>query len=206
MKKQELNYYDEFIKNVEIALQMSTILKEYSNEFDYDKSETNEIRVHKLENDADQNLHMILNYLIKDFLPPIEREDIVMLANKIDDVIDNIDEIVINLDILDVKKLREDFKDFTNLIYEICLKQKELMTKFKNINKYEEIEEMVVYINKLEEMGDRLYENAIRDLYRNENNAIEISKWHRIYDCLENCFDSCESVAVCVEEIMMKNS
>ena len=90
MKKQELNYYDEFIKNIEIAYQISNILKEYIDKFKTEDSEEIEQKVHKLENDADYNLHNLKNYLVKDFLPPIEREDIILLVNKIDDVIDNL--------------------------------------------------------------------------------------------------------------------
>jgi len=48
-------------------------------------------QVHQIENEADKNLHEIINYLIKDFLPPIEREDIITLSHRIDDVIDCID-------------------------------------------------------------------------------------------------------------------
>ena len=48
-------------------------------------------QVHQIENEADKNLHEIINYLIKDFLPPIEREDIITLSYRIDDVIDCID-------------------------------------------------------------------------------------------------------------------
>ena len=57
MKKQELNYYDEFIKNIEIAYQISNILKEYIDKFKTEDSEEIEQKVHKLENDADYNLH-----------------------------------------------------------------------------------------------------------------------------------------------------
>ena len=206
MKKEELNYYDEFVKNADIAVEMTAILKRYITNFDYNESEEIEREVHKLENDADKNLHNILNYLIKDFLPPIEREDIVMLANKIDDVIDNIDEIVIDLDILDISNLRDDFNEFIDLICEICLNIKNMLDKFKNTKKIEEVQQLVVHTNNLEERGDRLFENAIRNLYKYEKNPIEISKWYKIYECLENCFDSCECVANCVEEIIMKNA
>ena len=206
MRKKELNYYDEFIKNVEIAFEISSILDKYAEEFDYNMAKQIEESVHKLENDADLNLHNILNYLIKDFLPPIEREDIILLVNKIDDVVDSIDEIVINLNILDVNALREDFKEFTSLINKTCDIMKEMMVKFKNIKNYEEIKEKIVYINKLEESGDKLYEKAIKNLYKNEKDPIEISKWHTIYNSLENSFDTCEYVANCVEEIIMKNT
>lgn len=206
MKKRELNYFDEFIKNADVALEISEILKENVNHFDGNKSEKIEMQVHQLENEADKNLHEILNYLRKDFLPPIEREDIVMLSNRIDDVIDCIDEVVINLDIFNLTSLREDFKDFSDLIYQCCVELKQMIQKFKNIKEYEETKKIVININRLEELGDKLYQQAIRKLYQFEKNPIEVSAWTIIYESLENCFDACESVAVCVEEIILKNT
>ncbi len=206
MKNEGLNYYDEFIKNAEIALEMARILKEYTASFDYQKSIEIEEKVHKLENDADKNLHRTLNFLIKDFLPPFEREDIVMLANKMDDTIDEIDEIVIDLDILNVTTLRQDFPDFIELIYQTSLKLKDMMDSFKTAKKYEDVKSLIVDINAMEESGDRLYASAIRKLYQTEQNAIEISKWHTIYNNLESCVDMCEDIANCVDEILLKNS
>lgn len=206
MKKQELNYYNEFIKNIDICTQMATILKEYISNFNYGEANQTENYVHKLENDADINLHNILNYLIKDFLPPIDREDVVMLANKIDDLADSIDEIVINLDILNVVYLRHDINNFIDLICENCNNLKEIMQKFKTHKKYEEVKELIIHTNKLEETGDKLYQDAIRTLYQKEKNPVEILKWHTMYNSLENCIDLCESIANAVEEIIMKNA
>lgn len=206
MKKIELNYYDEFIKNADYALEISMILKDYIEHFDYNKSEQTENNVHQLENDADKNLHKILNYLITDFIPPIEREDIVALSHRIDDVIDSIDEVVINLDILNVIYLRNDFKAFADLIYQGCFDLKQMMLNFKNLKEYDETRKMVVSINKLEESGDKLYQQAIKNLYTSETNVIEIQKWHTIYNCVETCFDALENVANCVEEIILKNT
>ena len=205
MKKQELNYYDEFIKNIEIAYQISNILKEYIDKFKTEDSEEIEQKVHKLENDADYNLHNLKNYLVKDFLPPIDREDIIILVNKIDDVIDNLDEIVIDFNILNVTDLREDINDFIDLICKITIKLKDMMNYFKNMKKYDETKKIIIDINNLEEQGDKLFENAIKNLYNTQKDAIEILKWHKIYECIENSIDSCESVADCVEEVLMKN-
>ena len=206
MKNKELNYYDEFIKNVDICCEISNILKQHIENFQNEDAKETEEMVHKLENYADLNLHNIKNYLVKDFLPPIDREDIVLLVNKIDDVVDNLDEIIIDLNIFNVKVLREDFKEYTELINTTCLKLKEMMTNFKNSKKYEETKSMVIEINHLEEQGDRLFEKSIKKLYNNETNPIEVLKWHNIYECIENCMDSCEGVADYVEEILMKNA
>ena len=101
-KENKLDYFDKFIKNADIAVQISTILKKYIDNFDGSISKEIEEQVHKLENEADQNLHDTLDFLAKDFLPPIEREDIVLLTNKIDDTIDYLDEIAINFNILNI--------------------------------------------------------------------------------------------------------
>ncbi len=205
-KKDELNYFEQFLKNSNFALESTKILKDYIENFDYRKSREIEEKVHELENEADKNQHVVLNYLIKDFLPPIDREDIIMLCHKIDDVIDDIDELVINLNIFDVKSLREDTTEFIDLLLECCENVNELFIRFKNIKKFAEIKEVVIKINKLEEQGDILFQKAIRNLYKNSNDPIEIIIWTTLYNCMETCFDSCENVAECIEEIIMKNS
>lgn len=205
MKKKELNYYDEFIKNVDICCEISNIIQQYLNNFKNEDAKEIESIVHKLENDADLNLHNIKNYLIKDFLPPIEREDIVLLVNKIDDVVDNLDEIIIDLNIFNVNYLRDDFKEFVELICQMSIKLRDIMNSFKERKKYEQIINMIIEINGLEEQGDKLYENSIKNLYNTEHNPVEILKWHNIYTTLEEAIDSFESVADYIEEIIMKN-
>ena len=205
-KEPKYNYYDEFIKNADIVLEISSILKEYINNFNVDSSQEVEEKVHKLENDADKNLHKMLNFLVKDFLPPIDREDIVLLANKTDDIIDYLDEIVINLDILDIISVRDDFKECIEIINKLSIMLKGMFENFKNTKKYDEIHKMVVGINNIEEEGDKIYENAIRELFKNESNSVEILKWNTIYNSIENTIDAYESVANTVGEIALKNS
>ena len=204
MKKKELNYYDEFIKNVEICCEISNILKQHIDNFQNEDPKETEEMVHKLENDADLNLHNIKNYLVKDFLPPIDREDIILLSNKIDNAVDDLDEIIIDLNIYNINELRNDFKDFADLICQMSAKLREVMNNFKDKKKYDQTKALIIEINGLEEQGDRLYENAIKNLYNTEQNPIEILKWNNIYGTLEDAIDSFEGVADYVEEILMK--
>lgn len=204
MKKERLNYFDEFLRNISYAVESAYVLDEYINNFNSDISFEKEQIVHKLENDADYNLHNILNYLIKDFVPPFDREDIIMLVHDIDDLEDDIDEVVININILGVQKLRSDASKFTDLISKTALKLKELFLKFKETKKYDIIHKYVIEINESEEVGDKLYQDSMRNLFLNEKDPIEIIKWRKIYDCLENCMDSCEKIANSVDEIILK--
>ena len=139
LKEKNFNYYDEFIKNANIAIEISTILKKHAENYDINNSTEVEEKVHKLENDADKNLHETIDYLVKDFLPPIEREDIVLLVNKIDDIIDYLDEIAINFNILNIVVLRENFLEFMELFNKVSILLKEMLENFKDKKKHEEV-------------------------------------------------------------------
>ncbi len=204
MKKEKLNYFDEFIKNVEYSVLSSRILNEYIENFNSEISEEKEETVHRLENEADHNLHKVLNYLIKDFVPPFDREDIIMIAHAIDDLEDNIDEVVIDLDIFNIERIRDDSKEFTSLLKQACERIKEMFIIFKESKKYSDIHGLIVEINEIEDKGDKIYQQAIRNLFKNEKNAVEVIKWKNIYNCLENCLDASEEIANNLEEIVLK--
>lgn len=206
MKKEELNYFEKFKDNAKYAVDECVILKEFLENYNIENAEEYENKVHVLENEADKSQHVILNYLVKDFLPPIEREDIVLLAHKIDDLVDSIDEMVANLNILNVRNLREDIFDFVELLEESCRSTWEMLDYFQNMKKFTDIKNKIIEVNKFEEKGDRIFQTAMKELYSNSKDPIEVIVWTTIYNCLENCFDSCESIADCVEEILLKNS
>ena len=206
LKEKNCNYYDEFIKNANIAIEISTILKKHAENYDINNSTEVEEKVHKLENDADKNLHETIDYLVKDFLPPIEREDIVLLVNKIDDIIDYLDEIAINFNILNIVVLRDNFLEFMELFNKVSVLLKEMLENFKDKKKHEEVYKYLIEINNIEENGDRLYEKAIKSLFTTEKDPIEIIKWNTIYNTLENGIDSFESVANTIGEIVLKNT
>lgn len=205
-KKEEYNYFDEYIKGAEIALESSKMLKLAIENYDLNKLEEEITKVHKLENDADKLIHDMRNYLIKDFLPPIDREDIVILGHRLDDIEDYIDEVLINFNILNIEKIREEAHEFTELLIEATSAVKDAFINFKNFKKVEPIKEKVIAINVLEDKGDRLYEKAMKRLYKEEKDAIEIIKWTSIFDCFENAMDACEQVADEMADVIMKNS
>ena len=191
LKENRLDYYDEFIKNAEIAVEIVTEIKRYTENFNINTS---------------KEIHETLDFLAKDFLPPIEREDIVLLANRIDDIIDYLDEIAINFNILNVVSLRDDFKQFIETINKLSILLKEMLEKFRDKKNYGEIHKLIIEINNFEENGDKIYEKSIKSLFKNETNSIEILRWNTIYNSLENCIDSFENVANTVGEIILKNT
>jgi len=204
--KKDLDYFEEFSKGIAYISKAANILNEYVLKFDSEKSRQMEEEVHILENEADKIHHRISKYLIKDFLPPIEREDIISLTKRIDDIMDNIDDIFIRFDILDVRVLKPEICKLSALLLICTEKLTNMFTILSDKKKYDQVLNYIVEINDVEGRADTLYQEVIRELYKQETNPIEVIKWTTIYNRLEECFDSAEDVAECVRIIITKNS
>ena len=204
-KKNEFNYFEQFAKSANLAKIAIEELKKYIFNFNSDSTGIYMKQIHAIENQADNNLHELKTFLLRDFLPPIDREDIVATAHKIDDLVDSIDEIVINIDIFVITEITEDMKILINLLEKAVETTYNLVVIMNNLKNAKEIKEKVIEVNKLEEEADRLYENSIRELYKTQKDPIEVIKWSNMYNVLENCFDACENIADCIEEVLLKN-
>ena len=205
-KKEKYNYFDEFIKLSDCIVQSAEILRDVFTNFDLDKLEEKTSQVHHLENEADKIIHTMRNYLIKDFLPPIDREDIAQIGHKLDNIEDCIDEILINIKILNVTEIKKEVNEITEILLIATKAVKEMFIEFKNIKKFDEIKKKIIEVNELEEKGDRAYEKIMSSLYRTEINPFNLIKWTNIYNWLENAIDYCEQVSDCVEDVILTNS
>ena len=204
--KEEYCYFNEFINNSGYILTSAEVLKETVQNYSMENLQENITKVHKLENEADKALHKMRNYLIKDFLPPIDREDIVLIGHRLDDIEDYLDEILINFNILNISNVREDALEFTELLIKCANSVKDALENFENFKKAEVVKEKTIAINVLEERADRMFEKAMKKLYKEEKDPLEIIKWTTIYNCMENTTDACEKIADCLEDVVMKNS
>ena len=205
-KKENMNYFDEFIKNSELAVEIVKTLRDIIDKFDVTKMQERAIKLHEIENQADENLHNLKDYLLKDFLPPIDREDVLSIAHQIDNIIDGIDEIIINMSIYNITSIRPEMKELLDLLVGTVTKTHSLLVEFKNLKNKDIIRTKCIEVNHLEEQGDRLHEKAIKGLFVIQTDSIEIIKWTNIFEAIETSFDSCENVADCIEEVLMKNS
>ena len=206
MKKEEYDYFDEFIKVSECIVKSAEILKETLENFNIEKLEEKTVEVHKLENEADQIIHEMRKRLIKDFLPPIEREDIALIGHRLDDIEDCIDEILINIKILNITKIDIEISEITEILLEATKIVKEIFLNFKNFKKFDLIKQRIIEVNDLEERGDRAYEKIMSALYRSNLDAVNLVKLTNIYNGLEDTIDCCELVSDCVEDVILTNS
>lgn len=205
-QKKGNDYFAMLVDNANCSCEAAELLWENLNEYDYTSLPEKIRAIHEIEHRGDQGKHRLMEKLMKEFLPPIEREDIMALTNIIDDMTDELDEVLRNLYMYNVRVLRPEAVEFAALIRKCCASMKEMLEEFRNFRRSATLKDKIITINRLEEEGDQLYTRAVHRLYTEEKDAVQILVWTTIYDCLEECCDCCEHVADTVEMAVMKNT
>ena len=205
-KEKEDPYFSAFIASADSACKAAKLLHDTLTHFDTGVLPQRLVEIHAIEHSADDIKHHTMSALAKEFLPPIEREDIVSLSQNLDEAIDKIEDVLIRVYTNNAQNIRPDSIEFSSLIIEICEAMQKLMEEFPNFKKSKTLRQFIVRINELEGEGDRLFTKAMRTLHTEcMDDPLQIIAWREIYVYLERCMDTCEHVADLVEGVVLKN-
>ncbi len=205
-KKQDAFYFKSFENCVDYACQAAQLLGETLRNFDAAALKEKLDAMHELEHAADEEKHQLLNVLAKAFITPIEREDILLLSQNIDEMVDKIEDVLLRIYCNNIQSIRPDALVMGNLIIQCCQGAKGMMEEFADFKHSKHLHEQIVRINTLEEEADQQFINSLRDLHTGCSDPIAVMAWREIYIYLEKCVDACEHVADVVESVVMKNS
>ena len=205
-KKQDSYYFQNFIDCADYACQAARMLKDTVGQFDVSSLSRRLDEIHEIEHAADQKKHELLNVLVKAFITPIEREDILQVSNNLDDMTDKIEDVVIKLYYNRVTAVRPDVPRFVDMLIRCCEEVRALMNDFADFKRSKTLHDHIIRINTLEEEADKLFIDAMYTLHDSCKDPLEVITWREIYLYLEKCVDTCEHVADVVESVVMKNS
>ena len=193
--KKGYNYFDTFVKMVDYSCQTANILNQTLLAYDPLDLEAQLYEIHQIEHKADMEQHEMRNVLAKEFIAPIEREDILSLSQEIDDVTDAVEDVLMRMHMFNITSIREEALEFSQLILSCCEALKKAMEDFHDFRKNKTITESLIQVDSLEEKGDSLYARAIRRLYIERGDPIDTLAWTAMFDRFEKCCDACEHVA-----------
>lgn len=204
--KKKFDYFASLAQMAEYAAQEARMFRDFSENFAYEKLETLRRESHAIERRCDTEKHAFTTALAREFLPPIEREDLYDLARAADDLTDDTDGVAAFLYMANVKTLRADTPQFAKLMVEACEKTTEMLKELKNIGKPARLLTLISEVNEIESCGDKLYETAVRTLSEESRSTREVIEWRDIYEKFEKCFNAAESLAAAAESAAIKNS
>ena len=162
MKRQDSFYFDNFIECTHYSLKAAELLMEVIENFDADSIQSRLDEMHHIEHSADTKKHEMLAVLMKAFMTPIDREDILLLSNCLDEVTDKIEDVLVRMYCNNIHVILPLAVDLSKVVVDSCKEMVKLLEEFRTFKKSKDIHASIVRINTLEEDADRLFIQAMR--------------------------------------------
>ena len=158
--------------------------------------------IHAIEHYGDKLTHQIMKELNGTFVTPLDREDIVGLASKLDDVTDVCHDVAEMVVLYKVRSIRPLAVQQAKVLVAAA---EHLVTALKVLDKLDGLETHWIKIHTLENEGDTLFRTAVGNLFAETTDPVEIIKWKDLHGLIEVAIDRCEDVANIVETIVVKH-
>ena len=179
----------------------SALLKELFS--DPSRLEELAVKIKAEEHAADATTFEVMQRLDRSFVTPLDREDIHLLANRLDNVVDLIDGTARRAQMFQITERREPAILLLDVLVECATV---IAEGVRQIRTPAAVYQSARRVKELEEKADTLYAQAIGALFAGAPDPLVVIKWKEIYDNLEHAVDECEDVANVLESISLKNS
>lgn len=195
----EEKYFEDFKEMIFHIEEMAKFNKELFDSEIPDKN--NFLKMKPLEVRCDEISSRITKRLNKTYITPFDREDIFALVKRLDDISDMLLGAAARVDTFVIDK-KINHADRMSAIVQQQIK--ELGVAIQDL-KVKRINEMKA-VKDLESEADRVYQTAMKELFEQETNAIDLIKKKEILDLLERISDRCQSTANVILSIFLKNA
>ena len=159
--------------------------------------------IKRLEREADDFTHEVVNRLDRTFITPIDREDIHLLASDLDDVIDRIDALARRAQIFRLGDPPKGVAQLADLLQKLTGELAQAVGKLKGNDK---VIAHCIEVKRLEEQADIVYHEQLGLLFDTEKDPITLIKWKEMFDGLEGAIDEGEDVANDLQSIVLKHA
>ncbi len=160
--------------------------------------------INDLEHQGDAITHQIMGQLHRTFITPFDREDIALLAHSIDDVIDFIHAAADAMLLYKVERPTNKAKEMADIVMQAVVEVEKAVSEVHDHVGRKDLMNRCVEINRLENLGDRVYRSAMAELFDDSTDMATLIKWREIYSHMESVIDRCEDIANILEGVAIK--
>lgn len=197
-------FFDQFDQHAELGRDCARLFAEMLEHFGDAPAKVR--RIAEVEHAADDVTHHTLEMLHSTFITPIDRDQIHQLITSMDDVVDLINGAARRMILYEVKQPTAPLRELARTLVLSVDEMAKAIHNLRNLKNAALILRSCVEINKLENDGDALRDDAVANLFKHETNAIELLKWKEIYQSVETALDCCEDVANILEGVVLENN
>jgi uncharacterized protein len=160
-------------------------------------------RIKAIESKGDVLTHQLIDRLVSSGIPPFDREDLMALAGRIDDVLDEIEGFANRMCLFEISRPTPECVE----ILKGVLRAAELLEEaLRHLSRFEEMRPFLLEIDRIEKQVDEISRRVIGKLFRDESlPVLDLIKWKEIYARLEHTTDRMEDVAEFIGDMARKN-
>lgn len=199
----EVKFFDYFEQSSANLLEGAMLLRKLLDDY-HDVNEAM-AQMAEIEHRGDFIVHDITNLLPKTLVTPIDSDDIQRLTFSIDDALDTIYTAVARLSIYEVTDIKKPARRLAALIVEGATELDLAVKALRDKKNYNLVKERIVQINTIENNGDRVLEDGLRNLVARRDNLFEFVIWREIYMLLEQTTDRLEDAGDVIQRVMIAN-
>lgn len=201
----EKKFYPLYIQQAELIEKAATLLVELMKEESPDRRKEISKEIKRIETQGDGVAMTIFDELYKTFVTPFDREDIQLLASRVETFLDFIHDAAKKVVIYHPLTIDKVWVDIGESILEDARIISGIMNELEFLtSKSKFIMQKCERIKEIEHEVDDLYECYMSNLFEVEKNGIELTKNKNIIQTLEDTTDKAKEISDCVKTIIVK--
>ncbi|HYQ27624.1 MAG TPA: DUF47 family protein [Polyangiaceae bacterium] len=196
-------FFSAFSAHAQLTVQAAGLLRQLLEE----PSRLGELKreITRVEHEGDAITRATITRLRSQWITPLDRPDIHVLATRLDDVLDAIESIAQGLELFDIRDSSAVAVAAARVLEACAIAMSKAVDVLPHARKRaHEILALCAAINQLESDADGLYRSAIAELFKAGHDALMVMKWRDIHEQLENATDLCEDVANALEGVVLE--
>src|ERR1041384_286184 len=186
-----------------ILVKATSALVEFMSNYKLDGESSSKV-IKDLEHKGDQITHKLFTILDKTFVTPLDPEDISKLTSAIDEVLDATEGVANRFVLFFIEAPTQYMIELSKILLSASQEVQLLITRIRSLKSASNLIDHSKNIVNYEHKADTIYRTAIAELFKTNNNPIEIIKLKEVYETLEGALDRCADVADVVEDIALK--
>lgn len=202
-KKKERQFEQIFQEHVETSVKCSEELLSLFTNFSFASQHIQKII--ELEHQADKLVGETYRKLDNTYISRYDKPDVERLITELDNVIDYMKKVAIAIQVYRITSLRQEAPVFAGIIVEMLKHLQEAIKTLPSL-RMDTIQTHVIAVKELEEKADALVNQAIQNLFEEENDYKTVIKWKDIFEELETVTDYAEDVINTLSSIVRKES
>ena len=157
----------------------------------------------RAEHEGDRITQEIVRRLNAEQVKALDSADVYALATQLDDIVDDIEETADFMGLYKIEAPMDQGYALTQILARSC---EQLSAALENLRGFQDLDQYLVEIHRLENEGDRVWREALASLFSDGIDPMVVIRWKDIFGVLERAIDSTETSAHLIESIVVKQS